>query len=357
MMGDGIHARFALTWPGFSLDVELQLPGRGVIALFGPSGCGKTTLLRSLAGLERPRGHLIVNGDVWQDAQTWLPTHRRPVGYVFQEASLFPHLSVKDNLQFGIRRSPDAGRIPLDHVIDLLGIRPLLERRPHALSGGERQRVGIARALAVNPRLLLMDEPLAALDHARKQEILPYLDRLQQELAIPIVYVTHSPDEVARLASHLVVLDQGRVIASGGLTDTLSRLDLPVRLGEDAGVVIDARIGSIDSQWHLARMDFDGGHLWTRDSQLPVGTVARVRILARDVSLARDEPGRSSIQNVLRGRINGIAADDAPGLVLVRVTVGTTAILARVTRRSLAELGLQDGDEVWVQVKSVALAR
>jgi molybdate transport system ATP-binding protein len=357
MMGDGIHARFALTWPGFSLDVELQLPGRGVIALFGPSGCGKTTVLRSLAGLERPRGHLIVNGDVWQDAQTWLPTHRRPVGYVFQEASLFPHLSVKDNLQFGIRRSPDAGRIPLDHVIDLLGIRPLLERRPHALSGGERQRVGIARALAVNPRLLLMDEPLAALDHARKQEILPYLDRLQQELAIPIVYVTHSPDEVARLASYLVVLDQGRVIASGGLTDTLSRLDLPVRLGEDAGVVIDARIGSIDSQWHLARMDFDGGHLWTRDSQLPVGTVARVRILARDVSLARDEPGRSSIQNVLRGRINGIAADDAPGLVLVRVTVGTTAILARVTRRSLAELGLQDGDEVWVQVKSVALAR
>ncbi len=357
MVGEGIHARFALTRPGFSLDVELQLPERGVTVLFGPSGCGKTTVLRCLAGLEKPRGHLVVNGEVWQDAQTCQPVHRRPVGYVFQEASLFPHLSVKGNLQFGMKRSPDAGRIPLDHVIDLLGIRALLERRPHALSGGERQRVGIARALAVNPRLLLMDEPLAALDHARKQEILPYLDRLQQELAIPMVYVTHSPDEVARLASHLVVLEQGRALASGPLGDTLSRLDLPVRLGEDAGVVIDACVGSIDPQWHLARMDFDGGHLWTRDPQLPAGTHARVRILARDVSLARDEPGRSSIQNVMQGRIDGIADDEAPGLALVRVKVGSAAILARVTRRSLAELGLQVGDRVWVQVKSVALAR
>ena len=357
MVGEGIHARFALAWPGFSLDLELDLPGQGVIALFGPSGCGKTTVLRSLAGLERPRGHLVVNGEVWQDAQTWLPAHQRPVGYVFQEASLFPHLSVRGNLQFGMKRSADAARIPLDHAIDLLGIRGLLERRPHALSGGERQRVGIARALAVNPRLLLMDEPLAALDHARKQEILPYLDRLQQELAIPIIYVTHSPDEVARLASHLVVLGQGKAIASGPLSDTLSRLDLPVRLGEDAGVVIEARVGCVDTPWHLARMDFDGGHLWTRDPQLAVGTPARVRILARDVSLARDEPGRSSIQNVLRGRIAGIAADDAPGLALVRVEMGATAILARVTRRSLAELGLQDGDAAWVQVKSVALAR
>ncbi len=353
----GIHARFALTWPGFTLDIDLQLPGRGVIALFGPSGCGKTTLLRSLAGLERPRGQLLVNGEVWQDEQTWLPAHQRPIGYVFQEASLFPHLSVQGNLAYGMKRSADAGGVDLDHVIDLLGIRPLLIRRPHALSGGERQRVGIARALAVNPKLLLMDEPLAALDHARKQEILPYLDRLQQSLAIPIVYVTHSPDEVTRLASHLVVLDQGRAIANGPLAETLARLDLPVKLGEDTGVVIDARVGHIDQDWHLARMDFDGGQLWTRDPQLPAGTAVRVRILARDVSLARDEPGRSSIQNVLQGRIDGIADDDAPGLALVRVQLGATAVLARVTRRSLAELGLKEGDAAWVQVKSVALAR
>ncbi len=353
----GIDARFALTWPGFTLDIDVQLPGRGVIALFGPSGCGKTTLLRSLAGLERPRGRLVVNGEVWQDDPTWLPAHQRPIGYVFQEASLFPHLSVQSNLAYGMQRSADAGGVDLDQVIDLLGIRPLLMRRPHALSGGERQRVGIARALAVNPKLLLMDEPLAALDHARKQEILPYLDRLQQSLAIPIVYVTHAPDEVTRLASHLVVLDQGRAVASGPLAETLARLDLPVKLGEDTGVVIDARVGQIDHDWHLARMDFDGGQLWTRDPQLPVGTAVRVRILARDVSLARDEPGRSSIQNVLQGRIDGIADDDAPGLALVRVQLGAAAILARVTRRSLAELALQPGEAAWVQVKSVALAR
>ncbi len=356
MRDDGIHARLALDWPGFSLNIELQLPGHGVIALFGPSGCGKTTVLRSLAGLERPQGRLVVNGEIWQDDSRFVPAHQRPIGYVFQEASLFPHLTVKANLQYGMRRTADAGRVNLEYVIDLLGIRALLDRRPHALSGGERQRVGIARALAVSPKLLLMDEPLAALDHARKQEILPYLDRLQQEFRIPIVYVTHAPDEVARLASHLVVLDKGRALASGPLAETLSRLDLPVRLGEDAGVVIDARVGEIDSDWHLARMDFDGGHLWTRDPQLPEGTAARVRILARDVSLARDEPGRSSIQNVLRGRIDAIAHDDTPGLALVRVMVGSAAMLARVTRRSLAELALKVGDPVWVQVKSVALA-
>ena len=356
MVGEGIHARFALDWPGFSLDLELQLPGRGVTALFGPSGCGKTTVLRSLAGLERPRGHLVVNGEVWQDAQTWLPAHRRPVGYVFQEASLFPHLSVQGNLQFGMKRSPDAARIPLDHVIDLLGIRALLERRPHALSGGERQRVGIARALAVNPRLLLMDEPLAALDHARKQEILPYLDRLQQELAIPIVYVTHSPDEVARLASHLVVLERGHALASGPLADTLSRLDLPVRLGEDAGVVIDARVASIDAPWQLARLDFDGGHLWTRDPQLPVGTAARVRILARDVSLSLAESDSSTIANRLPGVIEAIEADSHPSQALVRVRCGQALVLARVTHRSMQQLSLEVGASVWCQIKSVALA-
>ncbi len=357
---DGIRARLALQRPGFALDVDLHLPGRGVTALFGPSGCGKTTLLRCLAGLEQAAGELHVNGATWQDAHQWLPAHCRPLGYVFQEASLFPHLSVMGNLQYGQRRSSGAkriDRIDLDHAIALLGIEPLLDRKPDLLSGGERQRVGIARALATHPQLLLMDEPLAALDYARKQEILPYLDRLQQELAIPVIYVTHSPDEVARLASHLVLLERGKAVASGPLAETLSRLDLPVRLGEDAGVVIDAHVGSIDVQWHLARMDFDGGHLWTRDPQLPAGTAARVRILARDVSLAREEPGRSSIQNVLQGRIDGIADDESPGLTLVRVNVGTAAILARVTRRSLAELGLQVGDAAWVQVKSVALAR
>ncbi len=354
---EGIRARFRMGWPGFTLDVDLSLPGQGVTALFGPSGCGKTTLLRSLAGLERPAGTLQVNGDIWMDEHTWLPAHRRAIGYVFQEASLFPHLSVLGNLRYGMRRSKRSASADLEQAIDLLGIRALLERKPDRLSGGERQRVGIARALAVNPRLLLMDEPLAALDHARKQEILPYLDRLQRELRIPIVYVTHSPDEVARLAHHLVVLQHGRVVASGGLADTLARVDLPIRLGEDAGVIIDASVGAIDATWHLARLDFEGGILWTRDPGLPPGTPARVRVLARDVSIAREHPGKSSIQNILQGRIERIVDDESPGLALLRLQVGGTVLLARVTRRALAELALAEGDPAWVQVKSVALAR
>lgn len=351
-----IHARFAIDWPGFRLDVDLRVPGRGVTALFGPSGCGKTTLLRSLAGLERPHGTLLVNGTTWQDEHTWLPPHRRPVGYVFQEASLFPHLSVRGNLQFGMRRSPEASTTELDQVIDLLGIRSLLDRRPHALSGGERQRVGIARALAVRPKLLLMDEPLAALDHRRKQEILPYLDRLQQSLEIPVIYVTHAAEEVARLASHIVVLEQGKVVTSGPLVDTLSRLDLPVRLGDDAGVVIEARVAAIDAQWHLARLDFADGQLWTRDQGVAEDSAVRVRILARDVSLAKQRPEQTSIQNVLSGYVDQCADDELPGQAMVRLKVGSTALLARVTRRALAELALKPGDPVWAQVKSVALA-
>lgn len=202
-----------------------------------------------------------------------------------------------------------------------------------------------------------MDEPLAALDLRRKQEILPYLDRLQATLEIPILYVTHSPDEVVRLAHHLVILENGHVIASGSLTETLARLDLPVRLGDEASVVIECEVGSIESQWHLARLDFVGGSLWIRDPGLSLGARARVRVLASDVSLAREQPGRSSIQNVLQGQIDGIRADQQPGLVLVRIRVGADALLARITQRAVAELALQTGDTVWVQVKSVALAR
>ncbi len=355
----GIQARLTLRWPGFSLTADLDLPGRGITALYGPSGCGKTTLLRCLAGLERAEGSLHVNGELWQDGSTFVPPHHRAIGYVFQEASLFPHLSVLGNLQYGMKRSQSTAsdRFDLDTIVDLLGIRALLARRPDTLSGGERQRVGIARALAVHPKLLLMDEPLAALDHRRKQEILPYLDRLQSTLQIPVVYVTHSPDEVARLAHHLVVMEAGTVLVSGGLAATLSQLDLPVRLGNEPGVVFDTTVAEIDQRWHLARMDFDGGGLWIRDPALAIGATARVSVLASDVSLAREQPGKSSIQNCLRGRIDRIADDEHLGLALVRVQVGSAALLARITQRALAELALQVGDDVWVQVKSVALAR
>lgn len=353
---DTIAARFKVDWPGFCLDVDLTLPARGVTALFGHSGSGKTTLLRCLAGLERaPQGRLLFKGDVWQDGQNWLPPHQRPIGYVFQEASLFPHLDVLGNLRFGQRRSPAAPRAALDQAVDLLGIGHLLQRQPDSLSGGERQRVGIARALAVGPEILLMDEPLAALDLKRKQEILPYLERLHDELDIPVLYVSHAPDEVARLADHLVVLDGGRVVAAGELAATLARIDLPIRLGEDVGVVLDARLGAVDEEWQLARVDFPGGSLWTRDSGLPAGKAVRVRVLARDVSLAVTTPGPSSIQNVLPATVEAIAADEHPGLLLVRVAVGESKLIARLTRRAAAQLGIVPGLPLFAQVKSVAL--
>ncbi|HEY9209716.1 molybdenum ABC transporter ATP-binding protein [Acidovorax soli] len=351
----GIQARFRREWPGFCLDVDLGLPVRGVTALFGPSGSGKTSVLRCIAGLERaPQGRLVVGGDVWQDAGRWVPAHQRPIGYVFQEASLFAHLTVMGNLRYGMKRSQGTQQAGFDQAIALLGIGHLLDRKPDTLSGGERQRAGIARALAVNPRLLLMDEPLAALDLQRKQEILPFLERLRDELDIPVLYVSHSPHEVARLADTLVVMDGGRVVASGPLAQTLARIDLPITLGEDAGAVLDATVGELDHEWHLARVDFSGGSLWVRDQGLPVGRRVRVRVLARDVSLAQ-EPGSSSIQNVLRGCVDAVGDDQHPGLALVRVRVGDAMLLARLTKRSAASLGVAPGRMLWVQMKSVAL--
>lgn len=354
-----IQARFQLAWPGFRLDVDLALPGRGVTALFGHSGSGKTTLLRCIAGLERPPvGRLSINGDTWQDERTWLPPHRRPLGYVFQEASLFPHLSVLGNLRYGLRRAKTIANgqgVSLEHAIDLLGIGHLLERKPDRLSGGERSRVAIARALAVSPRLLLLDEPLAALDHDRKQEILPYLERLHDELEVPVLYVSHAPDEVARIADHLVVLEDGRALASGPLGETLARLDLPIRLGEDTGVVIDAVVAERDEQWHLVRASFAGGSVWVRDTGMAVGHRARVRILARDVSLAHTHGDDSSILNALPAHVVAVADEAHPALALVRLDVAGTPLIARVTRRSAAHLGLRPGLPIWAQIKAVAL--
>lgn len=351
-----IQARFRIDWPGFCLDVDLRLPGGGVTALFGPSGSGKTSLLRCIAGLQRASGGLLtVNGELWQDATHWLPTHRRPLGYVFQEASLFPHLNVQANLRYGLKRSTHAREVDLEQAIELLGIEPLLARKPERLSGGERQRVAIARALAVSPQVLLMDEPLAALDLARKREVLPYLERLRDKLGIPMIYVSHAADEVARLADFLVAMNHGKVVAAGPLGETLARLDLPIHLGEDLGVVIEATVGAIDQHYHLARVDFHGGHLWARDQGIATGARVRLRVLARDVSLACEQPQLSSIQNILAGRIEVISDDMHPGLTLVRVRVGGQPLVARLTRRALVELKLAVGQNIWLQVKSVAL--
>ncbi|MEW5771260.1 MAG: molybdenum ABC transporter ATP-binding protein [Pseudomonadota bacterium] len=352
-----IHARFQLDWPGFALDVDLDLPGRGVTALFGHSGSGKTTLLRCIAGLERaPVGSLRFGEAVWQDERTFVPTYRRPLGYVFQEASLFPHLSVRGNLEYGRKRVGSAPhKVSLEQAIELLGIGHLLERKPERLSGGERQRVGIARALAVSPEILLMDEPLAALDLARKQEILPYLERLHGELEIPVLYVSHAPDEVARLADHLVVMEGGRAVAAGPLGETLASLDLPIRLGEDAGVVLDARVAERDAQWHLARVEFAGGGVWVRDSGHAVGEAVRVRILARDISLALHRQTGTSILNTLPAVVAQIADDAHPALALVKLKVGESPLVARLTRRSAHALELRPGAVVYAQIKAVAL--
>ncbi|WP_404299771.1 molybdenum ABC transporter ATP-binding protein [Alicycliphilus denitrificans] len=354
----GIQARLRLTRPDFTLDIYLELPGRGVTALFGPSGCGKTSCLRALAGLERAQGSVRVNGELWQDNASghWLPTHRRALGYVFQEASLFAHLNVRRNMEYGLRRQPPARRrVSLEQAVELLGLGALLTRMPHTLSGGERQRVAIARALATSPRVLLMDEPLAALDAARKAEVMPYLERLQRSLDIPVLYVSHSPDEVARLASHLVLLQAGRVTAQGPTAELMARLDLPLAHGDAAAALVQGRVAAHDVHDHLLTVAIQGGQLQliTHRPRM-VGESVRLRVLARDVSLARTHAGDSSILNLLPARITQLA-DDEPGQVLVALDAAGTTLLARITRRSCQNLALAVGDAVFAQVKGVAL--
>ena len=357
---DSNHIRLSLARPDFALHADLLLPARGITALFGPSGSGKTTLLRCVAGLERAEGALVqIAGEVWQDDErrVFLPTWRRPLGYVFQEASLFDHLDVRGNLRYGLRRTGDrAQAAALEAAIDLLGIGSLMQRRTSQLSGGERQRVAIARALATQPRLLLLDEPLAALDHARQREILPWLERLRDELHIPMLYVTHSANEVARLADTLVVMAHGRVVASGPAASVLASIDAPVLLGDDAGALLDATVCERDTRWHMVRVDFAGGSLWLGDSGVALGRKVRLRVLARDVSLATEPPRSTSIQNLLKGTVLAVAPDAHPSQALVRVQCGASTLLARVTLRAVDTLGLVAGKPVWAQVKSVALA-
>lgn len=355
----GMRARFQLAYAGFRLDVDLQLPGHGVTALFGPSGSGKTTCLRCVAGLEHAStGHLSIDGLVWQDSEAgiFVPTYRRSLGYVFQDANLFSHLTVHRNLSYGMRRIPESERhVSWDRAVDLLGIGHLLDRMPDRLSGGERQRVGMARALLSSPHLLLMDEPLAALDMQRRNEILPYLRRLHDELDIPILYVTHSPDEVARLADHLVFLDQGTVLAHGPLSEMLARLDLPTAHGEEAGTVIEAVVSEHDAHDHLDRLTFSGGDIWVAELGTPTRGSVRIRIPARDVSLATRDLTGSSILNRLPATITAMADADTPAHLLVRLDAAGTPLMARITRRSWRELELRVGSPIWAQIKSAAL--
>ena len=361
MSTDTNRIRVALTRPAFELDVDLELPGHGITVIFGASGSGKTSLLRCVAGLDRPRNATIrVAGEVWQHDQqrVFLPPWRRPLGYVFQEASLLAHLNVLGNLRYGLQRvglKHPTG--PLDAAIELLGIEELLSRRTHQLSGGERQRVAIARALALQPKLLLLDEPLASLDHSRRQDILPWLERLRDEVRIPMLYVTHAAEEVARLADTLVVLDRGKVTVVGPVGEVLSRIDTPVVLGEDLGALLDGTVEERDTHWHLARVAFAGGSLWLRDSGLSIGKPVRLRVLARDVSIATSEPHQTSIQNLLPCVVRSMGQDSHPSQVLVQLACGETVLLARITARAVMALGLEPGKAVWAQVKSVALVQ
>lgn len=354
-----IEAAVTLSLPGFELNVALTLPGVGVSALFGHSGCGKTTCLRILAGLEnRAQGTVRFNGELWQDSARgiFIPPHQRDIGYVFQEASLFPHLDVRENLQFGMRKHAPAARAQsVRDMAERLGIERQLSARVSTLSGGERQRVAIARALLTQPRLLLLDEPLSALDVRRKREILPYLERLHDELNIPMIYVSHAPDEVAQLADYLVILEQGRVLANGPLNETLTRLDLPGHYTDDAAVVITATISSQHEDDHLMRLDFAGGHIYVSQRDKPVGTLVRCRVMARDVSLALVRHQDTSILNAVEATVCEIAATDNPAHLLVKLDAAGTPLLSRITARSARHLQLQAGMQVWAHIKAVAL--
>ncbi|MFQ5642440.1 MAG: molybdenum ABC transporter ATP-binding protein [Thiogranum sp.] len=351
-----IEARFRIDRGDFSLDVDLSIPDRGVTALLGPSGCGKTTLLRAIAGLQPCRdGYLKVGDAVWQDAGQLVPPHRRALGYVFQEPGLFTHLSVRGNLEYGLRRVPgNERRVSLDKAIGLLGIEALLERRVARLSGGERQRVAIARALAASPEILLMDEPLTALDPARKREIMPWLESLHEELDIPVLYVSHSPDEVACLADHLVLLEAGRVKAAGALGDMLTRLDLPLAHDDDAEALIDAVVAGHDDDYELTHLDFPGGRFTVTRKALPVGHAVRLRVAARDVSLTLERQSGTSILNIFPATVDALTPVGS-AQVTVRLLAGGVPLLSRVTRKSAALLELERGKTVFAQAKSVAL--
>ena len=352
-----IELQFDLERPGFRLRVDADVPGRGVTALFGRSGCGKTTLLRCVAGLEpSARGRLVINGDIWQDATRFIPAHQRPLGYVFQEGQLFPHLSVQGNLMYGYRRIPEAQRVVQpDDVARLLGLETLLQRQVTEISGGQRQRVAMGRALLTSPRVLLMDEPLAALDAISKAEILPYLERLHDELSIPVLYVSHALDEVTRLADHMLFMEGGVVRAAGALRELITRGDLPLAHAEGAAAVIEARVIGHDDRHHLTELEFEGGALLISRANLQRSSRVRVRIMARDVAINLTRPRDSSVLNCLQARVLDVSDDPHPGHVLVRLAVGEATLLSRITRRSLEHLALQPGTNVYALIKSVAI--
>jgi len=336
-----IELKHSVRKGGFHLDVSTEIPSKGITGVFGESGSGKTTLLRCIAGLERS-----ANGDSQ-------PVHKRRIGFVFQEPQLFAHLSVRKNIEYGLRRNTGATE-SVDEVAKLLEVENLFDRSTSDLSGGEAQRVSIARALCQSPRLILMDEPLSALDERRRNDVLPYLERLHAKTSTPIIYVSHNIDEICRLSDHLLVLDKGKVVAEGGLQNTLTRIDLPQLGGRNAGAVVEATQTRYDEEFDLTLFGFSGGEIWVpghHDS-----SVARLRISASDISLSRTFAESTTILNIISAEIEATATETA-STELVRLRVGKDVLVARITRRSLQQLGLRAGEKVYAQIKSVTVRR
>lgn len=351
-----VEVRLRHEFPGFVLDAAFALPRAGVTALFGPSGAGKTTIVNAIAGIFHPReGRIAIDGHTVFDSSSgiFLPAAQRRAGYVFQDARLFPHMSVDDNLRFGWRRAPvKAPENEIERIVAMLGLTPLLRRRPRALSGGEKQRVALGRALLSSPEILLLDEPLAALDAERRAEILPYLERLRDEARLPMLLVSHSLDEVARLADEIVVLREGRVALQGSVFDVLTRLELPSLAGAPpAGAVISATVGAPRADG-LIPLAFDGGTLFVSRLAASRGQAVRVRIRAEEIMLAREEPKAISANNVLPGQIVAVTGGDPSD---VQIACGPTRLVARITRASAARLELAPGMPVFAIVKSVTV--
>ena len=350
-----IECKIKVQLESFMLDANFSIPDRGITVVFGPSGSGKTTLLRAIAGLEKSdKGFLKIGDSVWQKGEDFLATHKRQIGYVFQDAALFDHLDVKGNLNFVIKRAIGLKEDFIESIHNLLEIKTLLNRKTTQLSGGEKQRVAIARALLTNPKILLLDEPLSALDLKRKNEILPYLDSIHNDLEIPILYVTHSQDEMSRLADHLLLIEDGNIIGSGPVNDMLTRFDMPLSHGGDAVSIIEAEVLKRDSEFNLMHLDFLGGQFIVPDNSFPVQTKVRIRVVARDVSLTKSKQVDTSILNIFPAMVQEIV-NEGEAQVMVRLQIKDTILLACITRKSSYKLRLEKGSEVFVQVKSVAI--
>ena len=350
-----IECKTKIKLEGFTLDAQFSIPDKGITVVFGASGSGKTTLLRAIAGLEKSdKGYLKVGDSVWQKGNHFVPTHKRQIGYVFQGAALFDHLDVRDNLGYAIKRTNGLSKDFIGSIYRLLDIKALLNRTTSQLSGGEKQRVAIARALLANPKILLLDEPLSALDLKRKNEILPYLDTLHNQLDIPILYVTHSQDETSRLADHIMLIEGGKIIGNGPVNDMLTRFDMPMSHSSDAISIIDARVMNREPEFNLMHLEFSGGQFIVPDNGLSIESLVRIRVAARDVSLTKKKQIDTSILNIFPAVVEEIVPE-GKAQVMVRLSLNGVVLLACLTTKSASMLDLESGLSVFVQVKSVAI--